>query len=234
MLWKCKTAHDADEVLHLLNGEKRFDLPVPDARVCMTWRGDHPQFWVFARSAGKSGAVDPGAGEWGWWSGDSTEGVLDLLRGGQRGEVPVAAQVAGAWTGDRHVFYCFYRRPPAGSAPPVDGDWEVASVTGAAGTLAFLNGAGASSPLAAARLAAVHREHRDEFFVFHRRGGGRDATWSWRSVGSAEEVRRAVQPAERPAAPVAADFQVAASPAAPGAFHVFMAPAAVRTPLPVG
>jgi hypothetical protein len=201
----------------------------------MTWRGDHPQFWVFARSAGRTPARAAELGAWTAQICSSPDEVLQLLGGGTSG-VPVAeAQIAAAWTGTQLQFHCFYRLPADPDSAGSVGGWEVEPLSGSGDTLAFLNGAGSSSPLAAARIAAVHRDHRDEYFVFHRRWPQPSGAvvWAWQTVGSAEEVRKTVQPTVQ----AGSDFQVTASPAAPSAFHVFTAPVSVpgsAAAVPVG
>jgi hypothetical protein len=228
MLWKCKLGRDLDEVLHLLNGKTQYDRPVPDARVCMAWRGDHPRFWVFAKKAAKSRVPGDGTGRWQWKLAFDADDVLRFLRGAEPYSGPVAeAQVVTAWTGTHHRFHVFYRAtvPGRDEAPPVS-DWQWTCLTDPKDTLALLNGSDCGDgPVVTARIATAHRNHRDEYFVFYSRArrGGRGETedvWRWHRAGSSNDVRRVVERGnEQPL-----DFQVAAPPLGYGLFQVFTAP----------
>ena len=224
MLWKWKLGRDLDDVLHLLNGETRYDRPVPDARVCMAWRGDHPWFWVFAKKAAKLSEPHDGLGGWGWKAATDADDVLSFLRGGGSAPGPVAeAQIAATWAGNHHRFYVFYRSAVPGGEPETPrGDWGWRLATDAQDALGFLNGGAAASPVTTARIATAHRDHHDEFFIFYRHGADAEPAdaWRWHAAGSPDDVRRVV---ERKGAP-RADFQVAAPAAGHGAFQVFTTP----------
>jgi len=226
MLWKWKRAETPDDVLHLLNGETRYDRPVPDARICMSWRGDHPSFWVFARRAARTDHPHDGIGSWAWKAVSHADDVVSFLRGDApgRGEV-VKAEVAGAWTGRQHRFYIFHRTAFARqNHSTVLGDWAWKHTADGADALRFLNGADPyRGPVGTARIATTHRDERDEYFVFHRQDGGRSRPghdWRWHTVGSAEHVRDTVD--HRGVAPM--DFQLGAPPGGHGAFQVFTNP----------
>jgi hypothetical protein len=223
MLWKWKLARDLDDVLHLLNGETRYDHPVPDARVCMTWRGDHPQFWVFATKASKAREPHDGFGGWGWRVVGTPEDALRFLRGEDPGADPVGqAQVAAVWTGRDHRFYVFYRRASP-THRPAPGDWGWRLAGDADDVLTFLNGEGSGGgPLATARIATVHRDHHDEYYVFHRDAGDQRPgdRWSRHEIGSADGVRAAVD--RKGHLPM--DFQVVAPAPGHGTFQLFTRP----------
>jgi hypothetical protein len=222
MLWKWKLARDPDDVLHLLNGESKYDRPTPDARICMIWRGDHPQFWVFATKAARTTEPYDGLGCWGWKLATDADDALQFLRGGEPYLGPVGqTQIASAWAGDHQRFYVFYRHPVPGHEPvPVPGDWGWKLATGSQDALEYLNGGGAyAHPLTTARIATSHRHHNDELFIFYQRSATADPVpdWRWQTVGSADGVRLAVDRKGRP--PL--DFQVAAQPVGLGSFHLF-------------
>lgn len=222
MLWKWKLARDLNEVLHLLNGETKYDRPVPDARVCMTWRGDHPQFWVFATKAGKAMAPPEELGGWAWRPATDADDVLRFLRGDHPGAGPVAqAQIAAVWTGRDHQFYIFYRNAVADEQAAMRADdWGWKLATDKDDALLFLNGGGASpEPVTAARIATAHRDHHDDLFIFYQRAVDvRPAgSWRWQAIGSANGVQAAVDRKGHP--PM--DFQVAAPPAGHGTFQLF-------------
>jgi hypothetical protein len=224
MLWKWKQARDCDEVVHLLNGETRHDQPVPAARVCMAWRGDHPRFWVFATKASKGRDADNVPVHWGWRCVAEPDDVLRLLRGGDPGVGPVAqAQVAVTWTGRERRFYVVYRVAVAGQTSIGAGDWSWTLAGSTDEVLRLLNGGEEGArPLTTARIAATHRDHHDEFFVFHRRDPDAKAVgrWHWQTVASADDVRAAVDRKGTP--PV--EFQVVAPPAGTGTFQLFTGP----------
>jgi hypothetical protein len=229
MLWKWKLGRDLDDVLHLLNGETRYDRPVPDARVCMAWRGDHPQFWVFARKAAKIREPHDGLGGWNWKLATDADDVLRFLSGDGPYGGPVAeAQIAAAWAGDHHRFYVFFRSVvPGYDLEP--GNWNWRLTTDSSDVVAFLNGAGASpNAVTTARIATAHRDHHDEFFIFYRcevaptlAGDDSAEAWRWHAAGSPDDVRKVVEGKGRP--PM--DFQVAAPPVGYGVFQVFTTPA---------
>jgi hypothetical protein len=221
MLWKWKLARDVDDVLHLLNGETRYDHPVPDARVCMTWRGGHPQFWVFALKAARSREPHDGVGKWSCRRATEEADVVRMLRGEGPGGPMAQAQVAATWDGKEHLFFVFHR----GAAPGREGteepaDWALRRATDADDALGFLNGEGpGGTPVATARIATTHRDRHDEFFIFYRPGheGGAVQDWRWQEAGSADGIRWAVERQGRPCV----DFQLAAPPTGIGTFHVF-------------
>jgi hypothetical protein len=236
MLWKWKLGRDLDDVLHLLNGETRYDQPVPDARVCMAWRGDHPRFWVFAKKAERIRWPHDGVGGWGWKVATDADDVLSFLCGERTNTGPITqAQITATWVGDHYRFYVFYRSAVLGrEQEAATGGWGWRLVPGAKDALSFLNGGldGDSAdpmPVPTARIAAVHRDHHDEFFVFYRHAVDAEPVeaWRWHAVGSPDDVRRVV---ERKAEP-SVDFQVAAPPTGYGAFQLFTAPAARRAEL---
>ena len=224
MLWKSKLARNLDDVLHLLNGETKFDLPVPDARVCMTWRGDHPQFWVFALKAAKARTPHNGVPGWGWKLATDADDVLHFLRGDDPYSTAVGqAQISVAWTGDHYIFYVFHRETPAGLTLS-SGRWEYRLTTDSTDAVHFLNGQGGyAHPAATARIATAHRDHHEEFFIFSQPAAhnGPIDDWHWQAVGSADDVRSAVEHKGHP--PV--DFQVVAPPAGHGFFQLFVNPA---------
>jgi hypothetical protein len=229
MLWKSKLARNLDDVLHLLNGETKFDLPVPDARICMTWRGDHPQFWVFALKAARANTAHGRVAGWGWKLATEPDDVLRFLRGEDPYSEPVGqAQIAAAWTGDHYLFYVFHRETPAGLSAS-SANWEWRRTTDSMDAVHFLNGRGAyAHPAATARIATVYRDHHEEYFIFSRPapGTGPLDDWRWEAVGSAADVRSAVEHKGHP--PV--DFQVGSPPAGHGIFQLFVNPAARMVP----
>jgi hypothetical protein len=227
MLWKWKLARDLDDVLHVLNGETRYDRPAPDVRVCMTWRGDHPQFWVFATKAETVHEPHDGLGDWGCKVVTEADDALSFLRGDAPGSRPVVqAQIAAAWAGDHHRFYVLYRNgDPVAEQPPVAGDWAWMRAADPAGALSFLNsGSTSAGPVTTARIAAAHRHDQDDFFIFYRQAAaaGTVDSWRWRAVGSADDVRGAVHHKRR--SPV--DFQLAAPGAGGAGFQLFTSPEA--------
>ena len=222
MLWKWKLARDPDDVLHLLNGESKYDRPTPDARICMIWRGDHPQFWVFATKAAKAQEPHDGLGGWSWKLVNEADDALRFLRGDVPYPGPVGhIQIAAAWTGDHHRFYVFYRNPIPGCEPvPVPGDWGWKLATDSDDAVRFLNGRGSYlHPVTTARIATAYRDHHDELFVFYQSTPDADPvdTWRWQAVGSPDGVRVAVD--RKGHAPV--DFQVSAPDAGLGTFQLF-------------
>ncbi|MDQ1288731.1 MAG: hypothetical protein QG622_2297 [Actinomycetota bacterium] len=227
MLWKWKLGRDLDEVLHLLNGETRYDRPVPDARVCMAWRGDHPTFWVFARKAAKSRVPHDGLGCWRWKLALDADDVQRFLRG-EDTSAPMAAevQIAAAWTGNHLRFHVFYRTAiPGRREDPVPADWRWRRLEDPEEAVGFLNGEDSDEgPVTEARIATVHRDRHAEFFVFYQRSDGPDREmtggWRWHPGTSPDEVRRIV---ERKGSPPL-DFQVGAPPVGYGVFQVFTTP----------
>jgi hypothetical protein len=217
MVWKWKLARDPSEVLHLLNGESRFDHPVPRARVCMTWRGDHPVFWVFATKADAEAGSNDDRGDWVCQVANSPDEALSVLA---EADGAVEAQVAAAWTGEGHKFYVFRR--PGGEPRGAADEWSWGMASTWADTLRYLNHGADGRPWASARVAGAHRQHHEEFFVFCRgsRVPLRREPWRWHAVGSADDVRNAL--ASKKHAPL--DFQVAAPADTAGAFHVFTVP----------
>lgn len=233
MLWKWKLGRDLDDVLHLLNGETRYDQPVPDARICTAWRGDHPRFWVFARRAEQARRPYHGLGGWGWKVATDADDVLSFLCGERTNTGPIAqAQIAATWAGNHYRFYVFYRSAvPGREQEAATGGWGWKLVTDAKDALSFLNGglddgSDYPSPVPTARIATAHRDHHDEFFVFYRHNVDADPVeaWRWHAVSSPNDVRRTV---ERKAKSLV-DFQVAAPPAGYGAFQLFTTAGARR------
>jgi hypothetical protein len=225
MLWKWKLARNLDDVLHLLNGETKYDRPVPDARICMTWRGDHPQFWVFANKAPKATEPHDGLGGWGWKLATEADDALRFLRGDEPYSAPVGqAQIAAAWTGDHHLFYVFHRNLIPGHQPEqIQHDWGWKLSTDLHDALLFLNGGGTyAQPVSTARIATAHRDHHDEFFMFYQPGSKLPSrtNWQWQAVHSADAVRDAVDHKGEPRM----DFQVAGPPPGNGTFQLFTRP----------
>ncbi len=226
MLWKWKLARSAEDVLHLLNGDTKHDHPVPDARLCMTWRGDHPRFWVFATKAARRPERHDGLGGWGQKKATQADDVMEFLNGAGPYPAPVRhMQIAATWVGDHHEFHVFYRDPaPGQEPPPATGGWGWKLATTADDALQFLNGTGLyEHPVTAARIATAHRDHHDEHFIFYQRSTDMDPIedWRWQSVATEDEVRGAVDAKGGP--PL--DFQVAAPSADLGSFQVFTHPA---------
>ncbi|HEX2805987.1 MAG TPA: hypothetical protein VHN80_07450 [Kineosporiaceae bacterium] len=222
MLWKWKLARDPDDVLHLLNGETKYDRPTPDARICMIWRGDHPQFWVFATKAAKTQTPHDGLGSWSWKLATEADEALQFLRGDELFCGPLRqTQIAAAWAGDHHRFYVFHRDPaPGHEQATVPGDWGWTLVRDSDDALLFLNSYKADShPVTTARIATAYRDHHDELFIFYQRTLRTDRvdTWRWQTVDSADGVRVAVDRKRRN--PM--DFQVAAPSPGLGAFQLF-------------
>jgi hypothetical protein len=223
MLWKWKLARDCDEVLHLLNGETRYDHPVPDARVCMTWRGDHPRFWVFATKASRAREPHAGSAGWSWRMVADADDALTILRGEDPAVGPVAqAQIAAAWTGRDRRFYVFYRLPSPGEAAASADDWAWTLADDKDDAIAILNGGSSAQPLATARVATAHRDHHDDFYIFFRRDDrlGPVEPWQWQTVATADEVRSAVDGKGR--SPL--EFQVVGPPGGHGTFQLFTNP----------
>ncbi|MFZ0158610.1 MAG: hypothetical protein WAL50_06235 [Kineosporiaceae bacterium] len=225
MLWKWKLARSLDDVLHLLNGESKYDHPVPDARICMTWRGDHPRFWVFATKAARTKEPYEGLGGWGCTLATEPDDVMRFLSNDDHYPgTGIHAQIAAAWAGDHHRFFVFYRNALPGHGPaPVPSEWGWKLATDADDALAFLNGSGAySHPVSMARVATAHRDDHDEYFIFYQRSPdeGTAGTWQWQTVASADGVPGTADVKGQP--PV--DFQVVAPSDSVGSFQVFTHP----------
>lgn len=224
MAWKCKSARTVNDVLHLLNGESRYDRPVPDARICMAWRGEHPHFWVFAPKAVRSRQPHDGLGDWAVRTSTDPDEVMRLLGGEESSSGRIDhLQVCAAWVSDHHEFLVFHRIASGEADPTMDpGNWGWKLSTRAVDALDFLNGNGPyDDPVSAARIATAHRDHHDEYFVFYQREGRPPAgEWAWQAVTSANAVRGLVEVRDAP--PV--DFQIAAPSVDLGSFQVFAHP----------
>ncbi|MFN8078136.1 MAG: hypothetical protein U0Q19_01090 [Kineosporiaceae bacterium] len=230
MGWKWKSARAVDDVLHLLNGETRYDRPVPDARICMAWRGEHPYFWVFATKAARSRVPHEGLGGWAVRSVRRPEEVVAFLDGEEARSGRVDhLQVCVAWVGDHHEFWIFHRIA-SGEADPtvVFGGWSWQLCTRAVAALDFLNGtASQAGPVSAARIATAHRDRHDEYFIFYQQNlRGPHGVWSWQAATSPDAVRGTVEVKDA----ATRDFQIAAPSADLGSFQVFTHPLPRPTP----
>lgn len=184
--WGWKLATDPNDVIDFLNGSGAYDSPVGEARISAIWKGSHAEFYTFYRQQTGSGS----AGGWGWKLATDPDDVRDFLNGAGGYTQPVKdTQIAAMWKGNHPEFYIFYQRPANGETVVTSWDWKLAPNT--SDVMGFLNGAeDYGHPVTTARIAALEKDDRDEFYIFYQSAasGSSIGNWYWKVATTSDDA----------------------------------------------
>jgi hypothetical protein len=184
--WAWKRATSAGDALNFLNGSGAYQQPISEVRIAAIWKEDHAEFFLFYRRDPTNGA----SGDWGWKLSTAPEDAHNFLNGLGAYSQPVKdAQIAVLWKGSHREFYIFYKRPVAGEVPV--GSWGWKRAPDPSDAMNFLNGTGVyAHPVTTARIAALDKGARDEFYIFYQRSvrGEPVANWTWKLATTAEDA----------------------------------------------
>ena len=105
--WGWKLATTPDDVMNFLNGTGAYQDPVGEARICLIWKVNHPEFYVFYRKA----AADEPSGGWGWKLATTIDDAHNFVNGKGAYTRPVKDfKIAAMTQGPGMRFYIFYTR----------------------------------------------------------------------------------------------------------------------------
>ncbi len=184
--WGWKLATTPDDVMNFLNGSGPYENPVSEARIGVIWKENHTEFYVFYRKQSPDGS----GGGWAWKLATEPDDVHNFLNGFGSYLQPVKnAHIAALWKGSHREFYIFYQRPIAGETPVGSWGWKLASDPSDA--MDFLNGQGGySHPVTTARIVALDRDSRDEFYIFYQKTvvAERISNWTWKLATTTDDA----------------------------------------------
>lgn len=105
--WVWMKVTTPQQVYSHLNGSGPSPRPVEDARICVTWKDDHAEYYVFY----KPGTPGHPAVRWGWKKSTTTDDVKDFLNGKGNYLYPVStARIAAMKKNGAPEFHIFFKR----------------------------------------------------------------------------------------------------------------------------
>lgn len=184
MTWGWKLATSVDDAIAFLNGVAPYTSPVSTARICVMWKDNHPEFYIFYKSTKKQ------TDGWGWKLATDPDDVRHFMNGSGSYARPVReAQIAAFWKKNHSEFYVFYRIPSPGEHIVADWGWKLAYDPSDA--MNFLNGTNAyRHPVTSARIAALEHAGQKQFYIFYQRTADGEPidNWAWKLATKADDA----------------------------------------------
>lgn len=105
--WAWMKVTTPQQVTNHLNGIGSSPRPVEDARICVDWKKDHAEYYIFYKSGLNSEPIVP----WEWRKLTAVNDVVDFLNGKGTGHTPAShARIAALEKEGTFEFHLFFKR----------------------------------------------------------------------------------------------------------------------------